>query len=128
MLTIQVSKFLDKNYDQVRQDVLDLFIQSKNKVRAGGALTHAVLITIILIYLSNNCNKKKPEFCVCVCPDGVQPLPGSHRGDRSGEKRPHKKEQHCHQKIPSSDRQQQVPAVPARASGEDGEVSLNNCG
>lgn len=33
MLTTQVSKFLDKNYDQVRQDVLDLFIQSKNKVR-----------------------------------------------------------------------------------------------
>lgn len=29
----QVQKFLDKNYDQVRQDVLDLFIQSKNKVR-----------------------------------------------------------------------------------------------
>lgn len=30
---MQVYKFLDKNYDQVRQDVLDLFIQSKNKVR-----------------------------------------------------------------------------------------------
>ncbi len=30
----QVHKFLDKNYDQVRQDVLDLFIQSKNKVRS----------------------------------------------------------------------------------------------
>lgn len=29
----QVHKCLDKNYDQVRQDVLDLFIQSKNKVR-----------------------------------------------------------------------------------------------
>lgn len=29
----QVHKFLDKNYDQVRQDVLDLFIHSKNKVR-----------------------------------------------------------------------------------------------
>lgn len=29
----QVHKFLDKNYDQVRQDILDLFIQSKNKVR-----------------------------------------------------------------------------------------------
>lgn len=55
MLTIQVSKFLDKNYDQVRQDVLDLFIQSKNKVRAGGALARAVLITITLIYLNNNC-------------------------------------------------------------------------
>ena len=30
---MQVHKFLDKNYDQVRQDVLDLFIQSRNKVR-----------------------------------------------------------------------------------------------
>lgn len=30
---MQVYKFLDKNYDQVRQDVLDLFINSKNKVR-----------------------------------------------------------------------------------------------
>lgn len=29
---MQVYKFLDKNYDQVRQDVLDLFIQSRNKV------------------------------------------------------------------------------------------------
>ena len=28
----QVNKFLDKNYDQVGQDVLDIFIQSKNKV------------------------------------------------------------------------------------------------
>lgn len=33
MSMMQVYKFLDKNYDQVRQDVLDLFIQSKNKVR-----------------------------------------------------------------------------------------------
>lgn len=123
MLTIQVSKFLDKNYDQVRQDVLDLFIQSKNKVRAGGALTRAVLITIILVYLNSNCKK---NFCVCLCPDGVKPIPGSHRGDRSAERRPHEKEQHCHQKIPSSNCQQQVPAVPARARGEDGEVSLNN--
>lgn len=30
---VQVHKFLDKNFDMVRQDVLDLFIQSKNKVR-----------------------------------------------------------------------------------------------
>lgn len=33
MSMMQVYKFIDKNYDQVRQDVLDLFIQSKNKVR-----------------------------------------------------------------------------------------------
>lgn len=30
---LQVHKFLDKNFDMVRQDVLDLFIQSKNRVR-----------------------------------------------------------------------------------------------
>ncbi|XP_051988166.1 unconventional myosin-XV-like [Xyrauchen texanus] len=30
-VSYQVHKFLDKNYDQVRQDVLDLFIHSKNK-------------------------------------------------------------------------------------------------
>lgn len=30
---MQVHKFIDKNFDQVRQDVLDLFIQSKNKVK-----------------------------------------------------------------------------------------------
>ncbi|XP_057203153.1 unconventional myosin-XV [Triplophysa rosa] len=33
-VSYQVHKFLDKNYDQVRQDVLDLFIQSKNKMVA----------------------------------------------------------------------------------------------
>uniref|UniRef100_A0A671TUP7 Myosin XVA n=1 Tax=Sparus aurata TaxID=8175 RepID=A0A671TUP7_SPAAU len=32
-VTYQVHKFLDKNFDAVRQDVLDLFIQSKNRVR-----------------------------------------------------------------------------------------------
>lgn len=30
---MQVYKFIDKNFDHVRQDVLDLFIQSKNKVK-----------------------------------------------------------------------------------------------
>ncbi|XP_017678532.1 PREDICTED: unconventional myosin-XV [Lepidothrix coronata] len=34
-VTYQVHKFLDKNYDQVRQDVLDLFISSKTKVVAN---------------------------------------------------------------------------------------------
>ncbi|XP_037391428.1 unconventional myosin-XV [Pygocentrus nattereri] len=33
-VTYQVHKFLDKNYDQVRQEVLDLFVQSKNKMVA----------------------------------------------------------------------------------------------
>ncbi|MEQ2190633.1 hypothetical protein XENOCAPTIV_003011, partial [Xenoophorus captivus] len=32
-VTYQVHKFLDKNFDLVRQDVLDLFIQSRNRVR-----------------------------------------------------------------------------------------------
>lgn len=64
--------------------------------------------------------------CICVCPDGVKPLPGSHRGHRSAERRSHEEEQHSHQKIPSSNCQQQVPAVPAGASGEDGEVDLRD--
>lgn len=34
----QVHKFLDKNYDQVRQDVLDLFISSRTKVGPCPAL------------------------------------------------------------------------------------------
>ncbi|XP_045840099.1 unconventional myosin-XV [Meles meles] len=33
-VTYQVNKFLDKNHDQVRQDVLDLFVQSRTRVVA----------------------------------------------------------------------------------------------
>ncbi|XP_027598841.2 unconventional myosin-XV [Pipra filicauda] len=40
-VTYQVHKFLDKNYDQVRQDVLDLFISSKTKVVANLFFGHA---------------------------------------------------------------------------------------
>nr|XP_046271328.1 unconventional myosin-XV isoform X3 [Scatophagus argus] len=40
-VTYQVYKFLDKNYDQVRQEVLDLFIQSKNKMVSNLFLGHA---------------------------------------------------------------------------------------
>ncbi|XP_068509540.1 unconventional myosin-XV isoform X3 [Syngnathus scovelli] len=40
-VTYQVYKFLDKNYDQVRQDVLDLFIKSKNKMVSNLFLAHA---------------------------------------------------------------------------------------
>ncbi|XP_061605715.1 unconventional myosin-XV isoform X2 [Phyllopteryx taeniolatus] len=40
-VTYQVYKFLDKNYDQVRQDVLDLFIQSRNKMVSNLFLAHA---------------------------------------------------------------------------------------
>lgn len=108
---MQVYKFLDKNFDQVRQDVLDLFTQSKNKVRQ-------------LEQRSNRILKKKCSDmykCICLCPDGVKPLRGSCRGHSSAE-RTYEEEQHGHQKIPSTHCQQQVPTVLARAGGEDGEV------
>ncbi|XP_068613626.1 unconventional myosin-XV-like [Brachionichthys hirsutus] len=40
-VTYQVYKFLDKNHDQVRQDVLGLFIQSKNKMVSKLFAVHA---------------------------------------------------------------------------------------
>ncbi|XP_068445095.1 unconventional myosin-XV isoform X1 [Clinocottus analis] len=40
-VTYQVHKFLDKNFDMVRQDVLDLFIQSKNRMVSGFFLKHS---------------------------------------------------------------------------------------
>ncbi|NXH96514.1 MYO15 protein, partial [Pachycephala philippinensis] len=40
-VTYQVQKFLDKNYDQVRQDVLDLFLSSRTKVVANLFFGHA---------------------------------------------------------------------------------------
>ncbi|TMS23524.1 Unconventional myosin-XV, partial [Larimichthys crocea] len=40
-VTYQVQKFLDKNYDVVRQDVLDLFIQSKNRMVSSLFLKHS---------------------------------------------------------------------------------------
>ncbi|NWH72650.1 MYO15 protein, partial [Piaya cayana] len=43
-VTYQVHKFLDKNYDQVRQDVLDLFISSRTKVVANLFFGHAQVI------------------------------------------------------------------------------------
>ncbi|XP_008286228.1 unconventional myosin-XV [Stegastes partitus] len=43
-VTYQVYKFLEKNYDQVRQDVLDLFIQSKNKMVSNLFLVHAEVV------------------------------------------------------------------------------------
>ncbi|XP_074867214.1 unconventional myosin-XV [Carettochelys insculpta] len=43
-VTYQVHKFLDKNYDQVRQDVLDLFVNSKTKVVANLFFSHAQLV------------------------------------------------------------------------------------
>lgn len=49
---MQVYKFLDKNYDQVRQDVLDLFIQSKNKVSGGGVIKSTFVYSVMY---SNSC-------------------------------------------------------------------------
>ncbi|XP_066433961.1 unconventional myosin-XV [Eleutherodactylus coqui] len=43
-VTYQVHKFLDKNYDQVRQDVLDLFVNSKIKVLANLFFSHAQVL------------------------------------------------------------------------------------
>ncbi|XP_034452723.1 unconventional myosin-XV [Hippoglossus hippoglossus] len=40
-VTYQVSKFLDKNFDMVRQDVLDLFTQSRNKMVSSLFLKHS---------------------------------------------------------------------------------------
>ncbi|XP_067317844.1 unconventional myosin-XV [Anolis sagrei] len=43
-VTYQVHKFLDKNYDQVRQDVLDLFVNSKTKMVANLFFSHAQVV------------------------------------------------------------------------------------
>ncbi|KAM6957849.1 unconventional myosin-XV [Aplochiton taeniatus] len=43
-VTYQVHKFLDKNYDQVRQEVLDLFTKSRNKMVANLFLVHAEVV------------------------------------------------------------------------------------
>nr|XP_046189969.1 unconventional myosin-XV isoform X1 [Oncorhynchus gorbuscha] len=43
-VTYQVHKFLDKNYDQVGQQVLDLFSHSKNKMVANLFLDHAEVV------------------------------------------------------------------------------------
>ncbi|XP_036068960.1 unconventional myosin-XV [Oryzias melastigma] len=44
-VTYQVYKFLDKNYDQVRQDVLELFIQSRNKMVSNLFSAHGEAIS-----------------------------------------------------------------------------------
>ncbi|XP_040214368.1 unconventional myosin-XV [Rana temporaria] len=43
-VTYQVHKFLDKNYDQVKQDVLDLFVNSKIKVVGNLFFSHAQVL------------------------------------------------------------------------------------
>ncbi|XP_051558226.1 unconventional myosin-XV [Myxocyprinus asiaticus] len=43
-VTYQVHKFLDKNYDQVRQEVLDLFMQSQNRMVSNLFIKHAEML------------------------------------------------------------------------------------
>ncbi|XP_058637959.1 LOW QUALITY PROTEIN: unconventional myosin-XV [Onychostoma macrolepis] len=43
-VTYQVHKFLDKNYDQVRQEVLDLFMQSQNRIVSNLFIKHAEML------------------------------------------------------------------------------------
>ncbi|XP_057186832.1 unconventional myosin-XV-like [Triplophysa rosa] len=43
-VTYQVQKFLDKNYDQVRQEVLDLFMQSQNRMVSNLFIKHAEML------------------------------------------------------------------------------------
>ncbi|XP_061534898.1 unconventional myosin-XV [Phycodurus eques] len=44
-VTYQVNKFLDKNFDTVRQDVLDLFIHSKNRIVSDLFLKHSEVLS-----------------------------------------------------------------------------------
>lgn len=83
---MQVYKFIDKNFDQVRQDVLDLFIQSKNKVREREQRSNKIP--------KKTCSEMYQ--CVCLRPDGVEPLRGSRRGHSSAAKRTREEEQHGH--------------------------------
>ncbi|XP_035261236.1 unconventional myosin-XV-like [Anguilla anguilla] len=53
-VTYQVHKFLDKNYDVLRQDVLDLFIQSKNRMVANLFRNHAEFLGQQKSYLRKN--------------------------------------------------------------------------
>ncbi|XP_073722285.1 unconventional myosin-XV [Misgurnus anguillicaudatus] len=43
-VTYQVQKFLDKNYDQVRHEVLDLFMQSQNRIVSNLFIKHAEML------------------------------------------------------------------------------------
>ncbi|XP_061840189.1 unconventional myosin-XV [Nerophis lumbriciformis] len=45
-VTYQVHKFLDKNFDTVRQDVLDLFIQSKHRMVSDLFLKHSEVVSL----------------------------------------------------------------------------------
>ncbi|XP_066496960.1 unconventional myosin-XV [Tiliqua scincoides] len=59
-VTYQVHKFLDKNYDQVRQDVLDLFVNSRTKMVANLFFSHAQQETMIGRSSANKRKYKAP--------------------------------------------------------------------
>lgn len=67
---MQVYKFLDKNFDMVRQDVLDLFTQSKNRVRSRNVKKK--LIQILKYGEAWYCNVD--IICVFLCVQMVSSL------------------------------------------------------
>lgn len=109
---LKVHKFLDKNHDQVRQEVLDLFMQSKNKVTVLTAQTvlrtfsgfgniHAYLLHYLFL-------------------DGCTAVYKLFRSSQSTEDS--QKEQHGYTQIPAVHGCCQVPAISNGARGKDGEV------
>uniref|UniRef100_A0A3P8WPV5 Myosin motor domain-containing protein n=1 Tax=Cynoglossus semilaevis TaxID=244447 RepID=A0A3P8WPV5_CYNSE len=125
-VTYQVHKFLDKNYDQVRQDILDLFIQSKNKVREEKHMiaehhTSDVKCVLTEIIKKNKTINVNVIYSSCHS-DGVKPVLGSRRGHGAAERGSPEEKQHSDQEVPGTDCQQQVPTVPAGTVGEDGKV------
>ncbi|XP_041839844.1 unconventional myosin-XV isoform X2 [Melanotaenia boesemani] len=77
-VTYQVHKFLDKNFDIVRQDVLDLFIQSKNKrsnlrrsstARRQQANTVSAKFQTSLQELLDKMERCNPYFVRCIKPN-----------------------------------------------------------
>ncbi|XP_053132451.1 unconventional myosin-XV isoform X2 [Hemicordylus capensis] len=59
-VTYQVHKFLDKNYDQVRQDVVELFVNSKVRLVANLFFTYAQQTTMIGRSSTNKRRYKAP--------------------------------------------------------------------
>ncbi|ETE72195.1 Myosin-XV, partial [Ophiophagus hannah] len=71
-VTYQVHKFLDKNYDQVRQDVLDLFVNSKIKMVASLFFSHAQLVAQQRTMMGKSSTSKRkcnPFFVRCIKPN-----------------------------------------------------------
>uniref|UniRef100_A0A3B4AMQ2 Myosin motor domain-containing protein n=1 Tax=Periophthalmus magnuspinnatus TaxID=409849 RepID=A0A3B4AMQ2_9GOBI len=68
-VTYQVHKFLDKNYDQVRQDVLDLFIQKDGEVTKHFMVILWYVSYLFLSFLLFRCN---PFFVRCIKPNNLK--------------------------------------------------------